>query len=113
MGPAAAAAHQRSVNDNSREPSGKLGTSLESSQIAVGSEHSFLEGVLGVFRIAEKTERCLIEGPTVAPKECFKRHLVAGDRMAQQYRLIRISFLSIYAYFVRLAHLFPPNDTCD
>src|SRR5580692_3814890 len=67
----AAALHERGVDDDAREPGGKLGAALEALQIAIGGKQSVLQGVFGVFRVAEHTKGGLKQLAMVTAKQRF------------------------------------------
>src|ERR1700723_2390348 len=73
----AAALHERGVDDDAREPGGKLRAALKALQIAVGGKQSILQRVFGVFSIAEHTKGGLEQLAVVTAKQRFNRLSVA------------------------------------
>ena len=90
-------AHQRGVNHDAGQPARELRAPFEPAQVLEGRKHAFLQGILGVFGIAEQLQGALVERTRVAGKERFERGLISLQAQPDQTLLVAKDFVVVGA----------------
>src|SRR5882724_8320234 len=100
----AAAFHERGVDDDTRQPGRKLRAALKALQIAIRGKQSVLQGVFGIFRVAEHTKGGLKQLAVVTAKQRFNCLSVATLTCTNQllFRKLRCHFFPQVASYESL-----------